>query len=227
MANICINIDEIDDKIVEDKEEILEEEIAQEENLEEENTEEEIGEEIEYKNTKNNPTKINNIKKDKNEECQELNNIKYKTMLLNGKPFKDTKISNNLQNLEKFLEDDKNKNSNEPWCKLTKTMKLRKLVDYTNFYKQQNNLSEEEKKLLINFFSDCLDKKKLNKIKDVKYDKLTGNVTSIPALLYNKNQKHFTLKNLEKRVSTLKSLTPQSMQNKTRIITNIEQVNNL
>ena len=48
------------------------------------------------------------------DECQELKNIKYKTMLLNGNPLKETKSSNDLSNLEKFLENEKNNNSNEP-----------------------------------------------------------------------------------------------------------------
>ena len=43
-----------------------------------------------------------NIEKDNNDECQELKNIKYKTMLLNGAPLKETKSSNDISNLEKF-----------------------------------------------------------------------------------------------------------------------------
>ena len=39
----------------------------------------------------------------KNNECQELKNIKYKTMLLNGAPIQETKSSNDLSNLDKFL----------------------------------------------------------------------------------------------------------------------------
>ena len=59
------------------------------------------------------------------DECQELKNIKYKTMLLNGAPLSETKSSNDLSNLEKFLEAEKINNSNEPWCKLNKTIKTR------------------------------------------------------------------------------------------------------
>jgi hypothetical protein len=58
-------------------------------------------------------------------ECQELKNIKYKTMLLNGAPLPETKSSNDLSNLDKFLENEKNNNVNEPWCKLKKLLKLR------------------------------------------------------------------------------------------------------
>ena len=37
------------------------------------------------------------------DECQELKNIKYKTMLLTGVPLNETKSSNDLYNLDKFL----------------------------------------------------------------------------------------------------------------------------
>ena len=47
----------------------------------------------------------NNINNDN--ECQELKNIKYKTMLLNGAPLNETKSANDLSNLDKFLEAEK------------------------------------------------------------------------------------------------------------------------
>ena len=46
------------------------------------------------------------------EECLELKNIKYKTMLLNGNPIRETKSSNDISNLDKFLEDEKNNKIN-------------------------------------------------------------------------------------------------------------------
>jgi len=145
------------------------------------------------------------------EECQELKNLKYKTMLLNGNPLQETKSSNDLSNLEKFLEDEKNNNSNEPWCKLNKTIKTKKLIEYVDIYKGENNLDENEKNNLMTFLKDCLDKKKLQRVKDVIYDKTTGMVKEIPALHYVKSSKHFTLKNIDKRVSTLKSLAPKKV----------------
>ena len=63
-----------------------------------------------------------------NEECVELKNIKYKTMLLNGSPIKETTLSNDISNLDKFLELEKTNNSNEPWCKLNKTIKTKKPI---------------------------------------------------------------------------------------------------
>ena len=146
------------------------------------------------------------------EECLELKNIKYKTMLLSGVPLKETKQSNNLDNLDKFLEDEKNTNKSEPWCKLDKTIKTKKIIDYVELYKTENSLDQEEEKLLVAFLKDCLDRKKLQRVKDVIYDKTTGQIKDIPALSYTKSNKHFTLKNLEKRVSTLKSLAPKKAQ---------------
>jgi hypothetical protein len=140
------------------------------------------------------------------EECHELKNIKYKTMLLNGAPLHETKSSNDMSNLDKFLESEKNYNTNEPWCKLNKTIKTQKLFDFIEIYSQETKLNEEEIHLLTIFLKDCLDKKKLSRVKDVIYDKVTGNIKLIPALTYSKTTKHFTLKNIDKRVSTLKSL---------------------
>jgi len=141
-------------------------------------------------------------------ECQELKNIKYKTLLLNGKPLPETKSSINLSNLDKFLETEKNNNVNEPWCKLNKTIKTKKMQEYVERYKQEKNLSDEESGLLLTFLKDCLERKKLQRVKDVLYDKDSGIVKDIPALFYMKSSKHFTLKNIDKRVSTLKSLAP-------------------
>lgn len=141
-----------------------------------------------------------------NNECIELKNIKYKTMILNGKPLKETNTNNDMANLEKFLEDEKNNNINEPWSKLNKTIKTQKIIEFVEQYKTSKNLNEDEKKQLLHFLKDCLDRKRLQRVKDVVYDKTTGTIKDIPSLFYNKTSKNFTLKNETKRVSTLKSL---------------------
>jgi hypothetical protein len=147
-----------------------------------------------------------------NEECLELKNIKYKTMLLSGIPVHETKSSNDLSNLEKYLENEKNNSKNEPWCKLDKTIKTQKIAEFSKTYKEEKKLTDEETALLVSFLKDCLDKKKLQRVKDVIYDKVVGIIKDIPALSYTKQTKHFTLKNIDKRVSTLKSLTPKKAQ---------------
>jgi hypothetical protein len=158
------------------------------------------------------------------DECLELKNIKYKTMLLNGVPIPETKSSNDLSNLDKFLEDEKSTNNNEPWCKLNRTIKTKKLMDFVEVYKKDKDLNDEEGNILINFLKDSLDRKKLQRVKDVIYDKNTGAIKEIPSLCYTKASKHFTLKNLDKhRISTLKSLAPKkagvTIKNKSAPIT--------
>ena len=157
-------------------------------------------------------TIIKEKEKEKGEECHELKNIMYKTMLLNGNPLPETKSEKDLSNLDKFLESEKNINVNEPWCKLNKTIKTKKLIDFVEKYKTDNNLDNDEAKLLSSFLKDCIDRKKLQRVKDVVYDKTNGSIKEIPALAYTKSNKHFTLKNIDKRVSTLKSLAPKKTQ---------------
>jgi len=142
-------------------------------------------------------------------ESQELKNIKYKTMLYNGLHLNQTKSSSDMSSLEKFLEAEKITNSNEPWCKLNKTIKIKKLLEFVESYSKEKGFDEEEINILTVFLKDSLDKKKLTRVKDVIYDKTNGLVKEIPALTYIKSNRHFTLKNIDKRVSTLKSLAPK------------------
>jgi hypothetical protein len=153
-------------------------------------------------------------------DCNELKTLKYKSMILNGIPWPESKSSSDLANLDKFLENEKITNSNEPWSKLDKTAKLKKLILFAGNYKITNNLTDTEYDILITFFRDCLDKKKLQRVKDVNYNKETGEIKDIPALYFSKPSNHFTLKNLDKRVSTLKGLTPKKKQGTAKNIKN-------
>jgi hypothetical protein len=150
---------------------------------------------------------------EKKDECVELKNIKYKTMLMSGNAIKETKTTNNMNNLENFLENEKITNKAEPWAKLDKTVKTQKLLVYAELYAKEKEYNEDEKTNLVKFLKDSLDRKKLQRVKDVIYDKTTGEVKEVPGLIYNKSTNHFTLKNSDsKRVSTLKSLPPKKVK---------------
>ena len=140
-------------------------------------------------------------------DCPELNNIKYKTMLLNGNKnsIKST-TSNNISNIEAFLENKCHKNKNEPWSKLDKTIKNSCLHEYAISIAKEYNLNSSEIKILNTFLINALDKKKLQRIKDVQYDKEKGEIVTIPNLIFNKTNRRFTFKKDIKHVSTLKSL---------------------
>ena len=112
--------------------------------------------------------------------------------------------------LDSLLEREKQNNKADSWNKLDKTVKTQALHSFAETYGKEKSLSAKDNKTLKLFFSDCLKTNKLNKTKDVKYDKDARTVLSIPALAYNTISHNFTLKNADaKRVSTLKSLTPK------------------
>ena len=159
------------------------------------------------------------------QECIELKNIKYKSMFMNSLPWPESHANEteNLSNLDLFLENEKNNNINDPWSKLDKTLKIKKLLIYADIYKTENSLTEEEYQHFILFLKDCLDRKKLQRVKDVVYDKTNGLIKEIPGLVHNKLKNHFTIKNLDKRISTSKSLAPKKMKG---TIKNIASVNN-
>ena len=116
----------------------------------------------------------------------------------------------NYSNLDKMLENEKQKNKAESWNKLDKTVKIQKLHQFAEKYGKDNALPQKDIKSLKTFFSECLNKNKIQKAKDVNYNKDSQEITSIPSLFFNTLSRNFTLKNTDaKRVSTLKSLTPK------------------
>lgn len=154
------------------------------------------------------------------EECVELRNMKYKSMLLKKTNTKQlTKCNSNID-IDSFLEKERIQNKEDQWTKLDKSMKLSKIVVFVDNYASENNLNDKDKSFLQDFLFYCLEQKKLIKMKDVLYDKLTGTITSIPCLLYTPTlAKKFTLKRCEKRQSTLSSLAPKSKVNRRSIPT--------
>jgi hypothetical protein len=126
-------------------------------------------------------------------------------------PATSTTTSNvTSSSLDSLLEREKQNNKADSWNKLDKTVKTQALHSFAETYGKENALSAKDIKSLKMFFSDCLKTNKMNKTKDVKYDKEARTILSIPALSYNAATHNFTLKNTDtKRVSTLKSLTPK------------------
>ena len=134
--------------------------------------------------------------------------IKYKSMFFNNVNITpELEKVDTISNLDIYLQNEKSGCSNEPWGKLNKSLKIQKIQDYVNRYAEKNSFNEDETNALFTFLIDCINRKKLTRVKDVIYDKESGVVKDIPALTYVKSNKHFTLKNIDtKRISTLKSL---------------------
>jgi hypothetical protein len=116
-----------------------------------------------------------------------------------------TSESKTAVEVSQFLENESKSNKAEPWCKLNKTIKLKKMMDFSLKYKEINSLSDEDYNKLNIFLKDCLNRKKLLKVKEVIYDKVNGVIIEIPVLIKNEAKKRFTLKHsLNKKVSTTK-----------------------
>jgi hypothetical protein len=117
--------------------------------------------------------------------------------------------------MDKLLEHEKQHNKTETWIKIDKTVKIQKLHQFAEKYGKEHALPAKDVKSLKLFFNDCLEKNKLNKTKDVTYNKESHEITAIPALHFNQTNRNFTLKIVDvKRVSTLKSLTPKRLTEK-------------
>jgi len=151
-----------------------------------------------------------------NEECVELKNIKYQTMLINNSNVTPQIVKENIENIDNFLSMEKQHNQKQPWCKLGDGTKIRKLHEYINELCVKNKDNDERKKKLKVYLKKCLERKKLQRVKDVQYNVNTGKITNIPGLKFNKDKNKYTLKNVDKKTSTLKSLAPKRRKKKKR-----------
>jgi len=148
-------------------------------------------------------------------ECQELKTLRYKIMLMNGNtPVEEICPNNSYDNLQKFLEKEKNNNTKETWSKLNKSMKYKKITEYVENYTQANGLTETETNQLIELLKSNMARGKLVKTKEVNYDKNKGIIKDMPCLVFNKSTRHFTIKNMEgaKHTTTLKKNSTQPIK---------------
>jgi hypothetical protein len=135
-----------------------------------------------------------------------LKSNKYKSMIQINH-FDD---ATNQTTIDNILETEKQHNKADAWNRLDKTVKTAKLHDYAEKYGRENTLPVKDIKSLKQFFSESLSKNKLQKTKEVLYDKEKQVITGIPSLFFNTLNRSYTLRIMDaKRVSTLKSLTPK------------------
>tara|TARA_Y100000287_G_C14233443_1_gene363283 strand:+ start:3095 stop:3637 length:543 start_codon:yes stop_codon:yes gene_type:complete len=144
----------------------------------------------------------------KTEECQDLKNLQYKTMLMKGKRtlLLPKNTSDDTAGIEKLLEREMSLNKNISWSRLDRSIKMRKLQEYAKVYSKKHELTEKESQRLSKYLNTALERNRLHKVREVKYNKETEIIEDIPCLLFNKESRKFTLKRSEKRVSTLSSL---------------------
>jgi hypothetical protein len=129
------------------------------------------------------------------------------------------------EEVDTILEKETQQNKNESWNKLNKTHKLQKLNNYAEKYGTDQKYSAKEIKNLKQFFLDSLERGKLQKTKEVIYDKHTQMINEIPGLFLHPTNHNFTLRITDtKRVSTLKSLAPKRISEKNKLIIKDETI---
>ena len=116
----------------------------------------------------------------------------------------------NFNLINQFLDNEKKYNKTESWIRLNKTEKIQKLHQFAEKYGKDNSLPTKDIRNLKTFFTESLNNNKLQKTKDVLYDKDNQVILNVPSLHFNISARNFTLKIIDvKRVSTIKSLTPK------------------
>lgn len=122
---------------------------------------------------------------------------------------------NDMNALEQILDREQQHNKTKTWNKLDKTQKIQKLHAYAEKYAKEHGLPMKEVKTLKMYFIQCLDEQKLLKTKEVIYNKDTREIINIPGLGFNMITHTFYIRNIDpKHVSTIKSLTPKRISDK-------------
>ena len=119
--------------------------------------------------------------------------------------------------LSKYLENESIANQKENWTKLDKTQKVKRICGYIEILKTNHNLSDDEVIKTRSYLLKCLERKALNKAKDVNYDKEKGTIINIPNLYFDNSNRLFILKKDDKHVSTVKCL-PLEKKSKVKTI---------
>tara|TARA_B110001450_G_scaffold166218_1_gene154948 strand:- start:4842 stop:5447 length:606 start_codon:yes stop_codon:yes gene_type:complete len=159
------------------------------------------------------------LKNKKSDSCQELKNLAYKTMLLNGNDIlqKNDNISNDNK-INSFLVDESNANKAETWTKLNKTQKILRLNNYVEtILKTKYNLSNDEVIHTKNYLQKSIDRKNLSKAKEIVYNKEENFIINIPFFIFNEDTRIFILKKDDKHISTVKCL-PQDKRSKVKTL---------
>lgn len=146
--------------------------------------------------------------------CNELRNIEYQTMLLsNNHSNKDKGIlnvkqeSNKKMDIDEMLAQEQTTSLvDKPWSKLEKIYKIQKLNEFAEEFGEKHSLEKNKIQQLKDYLLLCLNRKRLQRVKDLDYDKTTCKIKDVIGLQMNSDKK-FTLKQTDKKTSTLKNLT--------------------
>ena len=136
-------------------------------------------------------------------QCVELENIKYQTMLLNSN---SNIVSSSIDtvNIDDILNKEILCNRKMQWNKLNNGNKISLLKSFASSYCVENTYGKEIENILIAFLMVSLERKRINKIKDIVYDCKNSIIKGIPDLSFDPIKNRFTLRRANKKKVTLK-----------------------
>ena len=118
----------------------------------------------------------------------------------------------NISNIDNFLNKEIELNTKKPWNKLGRSAKIALIKKYAISYSSKHKLSEKNKKKLEDYLLVCIDRKKLQKIKDIQYDIEKREIINIPLLFFNKQKEMFILKRSDKKHKISSHLAPKNIR---------------
>jgi hypothetical protein len=121
---------------------------------------------------------------------QQFSAIQYKTGVNGG----STVGKSAIESLDKLLQTETKINGADSWSKLDKTTRIRKLKTYVKTKLiAAHNLTAGEADKCLRYMVRNMDRQ-LRRVRDVTYDKSTGEILDIPAFAFNAKSRAFTMK---------------------------------
>jgi hypothetical protein len=137
-------------------------------------------------------------------DCIELENIKYQTMLLNSNS-NIVSVTTDTKNIDEILNQEMESNKKMQWNKLNKSNKLVLLKSFSSDHCKDKNYNKEIEDILIDFLTVSLERKRITKIKDIIYDTKSGVIKDIPNLSFDPIKNKFTLRCNKKNITQKKT----------------------
>ncbi len=111
-----------------------------------------------------------------------------------------------MMTLDQIVDMDDKQNKCLPWNKLNKSLKLKRVMDFADEFSEKEHLDDSKKEQLKQMLKDKLDRKCLQRVKDVVYNNTLEKIETIPSLIHTQNK--YTLRS--DSVSPLASLAPKN-----------------
>lgn len=87
---------------------------------------------------------------------------------------------------------------NKTWLKLTKTERQAAFAAYCDALVEKEELEADRRDALYAYLCQALNRKKLTRLKEVKFDVATQTITALPTLVFHPTNRTFTLRSKEK-----------------------------